>query len=88
MPPVTVSIATIASIPSPSFNTIDIWPRPLTLYGLMIGLGIIAATVMARCNYSKNQQLAASNLKSRHIMAFKLVCCHRPEPGSNLATRL
>ena len=38
----------ITSIPSPSFNTIDIGPRPLTLYGLMIGLGIIAATLVAR----------------------------------------
>ena len=44
----TVFAAISVSIPSPSFNTIDIWPRPLTLYGLMIGLGIIAATVMAR----------------------------------------
>ena len=37
----TVFAAISVSIPSPSFNTIDIWPRPLTLYGLMIGLGII-----------------------------------------------
>lgn len=36
------------SIPSPSFNTIDLGPRPLTLYGLMIGFGIIAATMLAR----------------------------------------
>jgi prolipoprotein diacylglyceryl transferase len=38
----------VASIPSPSFNTIDLGPRPLTLYGLMIGLGIIAATMISR----------------------------------------
>ncbi|MEM7095641.1 MAG: prolipoprotein diacylglyceryl transferase [Actinomycetota bacterium] len=43
-----MTAAVLASIPSPSFNTIDIWPRPLTLYGLMIGLGIIAATILAR----------------------------------------
>lgn len=43
-----LSPSRLASIPSPSFNTIDIGPRPLTLYGLMIGLGIIAATVLAR----------------------------------------
>jgi prolipoprotein diacylglyceryl transferase len=33
----------IASIPSPSFNTIDIGPLSLNLYGLMIALGVIAA---------------------------------------------
>jgi prolipoprotein diacylglyceryl transferase len=33
----------IASIPSPSFNTIDIGPISLNLYGLMIALGVIAA---------------------------------------------
>jgi len=38
----------IASIPSPSFNSVDIGPLTFTLYGLMIGLGIIAATVLAR----------------------------------------
>jgi prolipoprotein diacylglyceryl transferase len=45
----------LASIPSPSFNTIDIWPRPLTLYGLMIGFGIIAATVLARPRLAKRR---------------------------------
>ena len=38
----------VASIPSPSFNSIDIGPLTFTLYGLMIGLGIIAATSLAR----------------------------------------
>ena len=47
------AIAALASIPSPSFNTIDIWPRPLTLYGLMIGFGIIAATMLARPRLAK-----------------------------------
>ncbi len=47
------AMAALASIPSPSFNTIDIWPRPLTLYGLMIGLGIIAATMLARPRLAK-----------------------------------
>lgn len=42
------AVSTLASIPSPSFNTIPFWPRPMTLYGLMIGLGIIAATMLAR----------------------------------------
>lgn len=37
-----------ASIPSPSFNTIDIGPLSLTMYGLMIGLGIIAAALVSR----------------------------------------
>ena len=46
---------TVASIPSPSFNSIDIWPRPLTLYGLMIGLGIIAATMLARPRLAKRR---------------------------------
>jgi len=38
----------LGSIPSPSFNTIDIGPLSFTLYGLMIGLGIIAATIITR----------------------------------------
>jgi len=38
----------IGAIPSPSFNTIDIGPLSFTLYGLMIGLGIIAATMISR----------------------------------------
>ena len=33
----------IASIPSPSFNSIDIGPLSLNLYGLAIALGVIAA---------------------------------------------
>ncbi|HSL73247.1 MAG TPA: prolipoprotein diacylglyceryl transferase [Ilumatobacteraceae bacterium] len=33
----------IASIPSPSFNSIDIGPLSLNLYGLMIALGVVAA---------------------------------------------
>lgn len=33
----------LASIPSPSINTIDIGPLSLNLYGLMIALGVIAA---------------------------------------------
>ena len=41
-------LADIGSIPSPSFNTIEIGPLSLTLYGLMIGLGIVAATMLAR----------------------------------------
>lgn len=49
------AMAALASIPSPSFNTIDIWPRPLTLYGLMIGLGIIAATMLARPRLAKRR---------------------------------
>ena len=49
------AMVALASIPSPSFNTIDIWPRPLTLYGLMIGFGIIAATVLARPRLAKRR---------------------------------
>ena len=33
----------IASIPSPSFNSIEIGPFSLSLYGLMIALGVVAA---------------------------------------------
>jgi prolipoprotein diacylglyceryl transferase len=33
----------LASIPSPSFNSIDIGPLSLNMYGLMIALGVIAA---------------------------------------------
>jgi prolipoprotein diacylglyceryl transferase len=33
----------LASIPSPSFNSIDIGPISLNLYGLMIALGVVAA---------------------------------------------
>ena len=33
----------LASIPSPSFNSIDIGPFSLNLYGLMIALGVVAA---------------------------------------------
>lgn len=36
----------IASFPSPSFNTIDIGPLSLNLYGLMIALGVVAAVWM------------------------------------------
>jgi len=38
----------VLSIPSPSFNTFEVGPLTFTLYGLAIGLGIIAAAVMAR----------------------------------------
>lgn len=38
----------LGTIPSPPFKQIDIWPRPLSMYGLSIGLGIILATVVAR----------------------------------------
>jgi len=41
-------VSWILSIPSPSFNTIDIGPLPLRMYGLSIGLGMIAATFIAR----------------------------------------
>lgn len=34
---------TVASIPSPSFNSIDIGPLSLNIYGLMIALGVVAA---------------------------------------------
>jgi len=34
---------TLASIPSPSFNTIEIGPFSLNLYGLMIAIGVVAA---------------------------------------------
>ena len=33
----------IASIPSPSFNSIDIGPLSLNMYGLAIALGVVAA---------------------------------------------
>ena len=33
----------LAFIPSPSFNSIDIGPISLNLYGLMIALGVVAA---------------------------------------------
>ncbi|MGB0114213.1 MAG: prolipoprotein diacylglyceryl transferase [Ilumatobacteraceae bacterium] len=33
----------LASIPSPSFNSLDIGPFSLNLYGLMIALGVVAA---------------------------------------------
>ncbi|MGA9278943.1 prolipoprotein diacylglyceryl transferase [Ilumatobacter sp.] len=33
----------LASIPSPSFNSIDIGPLSLNIYGLMIALGVVAA---------------------------------------------
>lgn len=33
----------IASLPSPSFNSIDIGPLSLNIYGLMIALGVVAA---------------------------------------------
>lgn len=36
----------LASIPSPSFNSIDIGPLGLNLYGLMIALGVVAAVWM------------------------------------------
>jgi prolipoprotein diacylglyceryl transferase len=35
--------AVLASIPSPNFNSLDIGPLSLNLYGLMIALGVIAA---------------------------------------------
>lgn len=33
----------LASIPSPSFNSVDIGPLSLNIYGLMIALGVVAA---------------------------------------------
>src|SRR6056297_252662 len=36
----------IATIPSPSFNSIDIGPLSLNLYGLLIALGVVAAVWM------------------------------------------
>lgn len=38
----------LLAIPSPSFNTIPFWPRPLTLYGLCIAIGIVTAALMSR----------------------------------------
>ena len=38
-----VHASMFASIPSPSFNSIDIGPLSLNLYGLMIALGVVAA---------------------------------------------
>ena len=48
----TIGLVLVGSIPSPSFNSIDFWPRPITLYGLMIGLGVIAATLLARSRFA------------------------------------
>ena len=36
-------MSTLASIPSPSFNSIDIGPLSLNIYGLAIALGVVAA---------------------------------------------
>jgi phosphatidylglycerol---prolipoprotein diacylglyceryl transferase len=36
----------VASIPSPSFNSIDIGPLSLNIYGLMIALGVVAAVAL------------------------------------------
>ncbi len=36
----------VASIPSPSFNSIDVGPFSLNIYGLMIALGVVAAVWM------------------------------------------
>ena len=38
--------AVLASIPSPSFNSLDVGPLSLNLYGLMIALGVVAAVWM------------------------------------------
>lgn len=38
----------VASIPSPSTNQIELGPLTLRFYGLMIGLGVIAATMLFR----------------------------------------
>ncbi|MGI9645681.1 MAG: prolipoprotein diacylglyceryl transferase [Ilumatobacteraceae bacterium] len=38
-----MTLAMIASIPSPSFNSIDIGPFSLNIYGLCIALGVVAA---------------------------------------------
>ena len=40
------TVSVVASIPSPSFNSIDIGPLSLNLYGLAIALGVIAAVWM------------------------------------------
>ena len=37
------SRSVVASIPSPSFNSIDIGPLSLNIYGLSIALGVVAA---------------------------------------------
>lgn len=40
-------IYVLASIPSPSFNQLDLGPLSLSLYGLMIALGALAAIGIA-----------------------------------------
>jgi prolipoprotein diacylglyceryltransferase len=45
MAPLSLSAAptgVVASIPSPSFNSIDIGPLSLNIYGLAIALGVVA----------------------------------------------
>ena len=42
----------LGSIPSPSFNTIDIGPLSLNLYGLMIALGVVAAVWLFQLVFS------------------------------------
>ncbi len=43
-----VVVGLLASIPSPSFNSIDIGPLSFRLYGLMIALGVVAAIEISR----------------------------------------
>ena len=44
---VSTAVAVLASIPSPSFDSFEIGPLTLRMYGLCIALGVIAAVIIA-----------------------------------------
>jgi prolipoprotein diacylglyceryl transferase len=51
MPRLVPDVGLLASIPSPDFNTLDIGPLSIHIYGLMIALGIVAGTLFARARW-------------------------------------
>lgn len=44
---------TLASIPSPPQNTFDIGPLTIHFYGIMIGIGVLVAAIVAQKRYEK-----------------------------------
>ncbi len=46
--------ALLASIPSPGFNSFQLGPLNLRMYGLMIALGVVAAVLLARGRWARD----------------------------------
>lgn len=59
-----------ASIPSPSTNVIEIGPLDIHIYGLMIGLGVVAAIIVTTRRYGR---LGGDTAVSERILVWAVV---------------